>query len=1209
MSGTDTTANQVKGTGAERRAYERHPIHLPAQIVIDGVGARACVARDYCLGGMLLVFEEGPATEQDGLPVDVRLHTNDLIGIHCAITLEGRPNKLKFKARIAHTDDSTAGVAFVNPDLNALQLIRQFARLQPAPEYISPTPEQAQTNQQKSFNAQQYQQMITACNRMLIEAATPLMSQFHEQVTANLFDFAKESREPALQNAFFQALSIFTTNKAKLKSLFIQAVTERLLNANTDESLYEDEQEQEFTAESLRLVEDKAFDKWLAMSSIVNRVESDFGEILVPLEKRLSVIFNKPIEKKNNPYGPCVFVRSFQEALEFFELSHEVSIKCYDVFRKVFVDFVNDIYTKLNKYLIAQDVLPVIKREIVRSRQDSVVKEPPTAGEAEKPTQKTETTVTETGAMVPAASSPSEQAHGNAGSTQVQQEPALNAPPPQQDLYALVGELRELQQQLRATHIPAGAQSGQMSTTAGTGIQAQTQSAVLMPAYSKPELLEALSGIKFTRHTNNGNAAGTGIVEQLQAALQSKHGEGAGKTIGKEEAYVIDVAENVFSSLLTDLQVANSVRPWIEKLGVPVMKMALLDKSLFVDKSHVVRQVINKLAELEILAEAEDDQDQQAIKRAFNWVVDLVNNQFDGTTRVFARAMQQLDLLSKVQQQSYEKNLKLVIAEYMQEDRQQIEGEIVDATVTIEELKNDEWLRRVHRLKEGHWILFDANTDEPKRLKVAWVAERAGKYVFVNVMGRKDRVLRDKELAALFQTADAVVLDGIDEPVMDRAQYTMLQNLHKQLLYQASHDELTGLINRREFEKSIQEAINDAVKAETKHAICQFDVDKFKIVNNTYGYEAGDALIKQIVALVEKTVEPAHILARIGADEFGLILQEYALDDAMAILEEIMIALEDYRFEWSGDRISVTISAGLAMINAQSKDVTSIWQAAESSCALAKEMGGNRIQLYHSGHSRLSRRKEEMVWATKVDKALDENSLFLRCQKIVPIQPHLHDEVHYEILLGLTEEFGGQGALQEFIRAAEQYNRMLEIDRWVIKTAFNWLAEHENMLSDIAGFSINLSGHSLNDENLIDFIYQQVKDTAVPIEKISFEITETAGISNLSDAADFINTIKGTGCKFSLDDFGTGMSSYAYLKSLPVDYLKIDGAFIREIDNNPSDYAVVKSICEIGHFMEKRVVAEFVKNEETIKILREIGVDYAQGYGVGTPHLLDELIK
>ena len=255
------------------------------------------------------------------------------------------------------------------------------------------------------------------------------------------------------------------------------------------------------------------------------------------------------------------------------------------------------------------------------------------------------------------------------------------------------------------------------------------------------------------------------------------------------------------------------------------------------------------------------------------------------------------------------------------------------------------------------------------------------------------------------------------------------------------------------------------------------------------------------------------------------------------------------------------------------------------------------------------RRKKEMEWATKIDTAIDENKLFLRCQKISPTQPHLDQRPHYEILLGISDELGGNTSLESFINAAEHHNRMIAVDRWVIHNAFMWLAENEDAVSDISAFSINLSGQSLNNEGLIEYIYQEVTETSVPIERVCFEVTETAGVTNLSDAADFIETIKGTGCKFALDDFGTGMSSYSYLKSLPVDYLKIDGVFIKDIANNKNDYAVVKSICEIGHFMEKTVIAEFVQDDESAKILTDIGVDYLQGYGIDKPHHLDDLLR
>ena len=217
-----------------------------------------------------------------------------------------------------------------------------------------------------------------------------------------------------------------------------------------------------------------------------------------------------------------------------------------------------------------------------------------------------------------------------------------------------------------------------------------------------------------------------------------------------------------------------------------------------------------------------------------------------------------------------------------------------------------------------------------------------------------------------------------------------------------------------------------------------------------------------------------------------------------------------------------------------------------------------------------------------------------------------HD--HYEILLGMTDDLGKQSSLQEFINAAESYKRMADIDRWVIKTSFKWIADNRKHLDHVSSFSINLSGHSLNDLGLMEFVMKQMRITNVPIGKICFEITETLGIASLSDAADFIKRFKTTGCKFSLDDFGSGMSSYGYLKSLPVDYLKIDGVFVKEMATNPNDYAVVKSISEIGHFMGKKIIAEYVQDDETIQLLQDLGVDYAQGYGIEKPRPLNDIL-
>jgi EAL domain-containing protein (putative c-di-GMP-specific phosphodiesterase class I) len=361
--------------------------------------------------------------------------------------------------------------------------------------------------------------------------------------------------------------------------------------------------------------------------------------------------------------------------------------------------------------------------------------------------------------------------------------------------------------------------------------------------------------------------------------------------------------------------------------------------------------------------------------------------------------------------------------------------------------------------------------------------------------------------------------------------------------------------------------------------------------------------------LLQDAVGDRGVVARLGSDEFGVIVKNSSLEDSIDLANECIANIHEQGFKWADKNIAISMSAGLVPINAQSMGHENIMQEAEASCRVAKEIGGNRVQLYHADHTRLSKRSESIKWAAKVDEVIERGGFSLRAQRIVPVAYEAEDYAHYEILLNVFDTDGSPLPLDDFIHAAEVYNRMQAVDRWVITAAFNWITENEDYLGDISTFSINLSGRSVNDEDFADFLEEQIATSGVPTEYLCFEITETAGIENLSTAAEFINRIKESGCRFSLDDFGSGQSSYGYLKKLPVDYLKIDGMFVRDMANNDSDFAVVKSITEIGHFMGKYVIAEFVENQACLDLLREIGVDFAQGYGVEKPVMLNQLLS
>ena len=449
------------------------------------------------------------------------------------------------------------------------------------------------------------------------------------------------------------------------------------------------------------------------------------------------------------------------------------------------------------------------------------------------------------------------------------------------------------------------------------------------------------------------------------------------------------------------------------------------------------------------------------------------------------------------------------------------------------------------------------------------------------------------------------------------------RKLTHQLSYQATHDALTGLINRSEFERQLEDLLDSAASQHREHALLYLDLDQFKVVNDTCGHSAGDELLRQLTAQIQAKVRDSDTFARLGGDEFGILLANCPLEQAVRLANVMLDEVGSFRFGWLDKTFAVGVSIGLVEINASSSDSASVLSAADTACYAAKDKGRNRVQVYSPGDIEMAERHGEMHWVARITKAFEENRFHLYYQPIVPVLSETPKQVHttphgiqpvadrsalpvqhFEILLRMRDENHNLVPPGAFIPAAERYYMMVEIDRWVVGNVFNWLLAHADSAVICA---INLSGQSVNDDRFLTFLIDQIKLTGVAPHKVCFEITETAAISNLAKASNFIKAVKSLGCSFSLDDFGSGMSSFSYLKNLPVDYLKIDGSFVRDMINDPIDRAMVESINNIGHVMGIKTIAEFVENQEILEKLRFIGVDYAQGYGIALPAPLEDM--
>jgi len=438
---------------------------------------------------------------------------------------------------------------------------------------------------------------------------------------------------------------------------------------------------------------------------------------------------------------------------------------------------------------------------------------------------------------------------------------------------------------------------------------------------------------------------------------------------------------------------------------------------------------------------------------------------------------------------------------------------------------------------------------------------------------------------------------------------TETHQLNEQLSYEASHDSLTGLVNRREFEARVQSLLDRNSSRTEHHAMCFMDLDQFKVVNDTCGHSAGDELLRQVSRHLIRQVRSNDTLARLGGDEFGVLIEHCSLENAIKVAENLQQAITEFQFQWENRLFKIGVSIGLVAIANEDKNLTKLFRNADAACYMAKDLGRNRIHIYTSEDRDLAQRHGEMEWVTRIYRALEKSQLQLYAQTINPISNSLEKKLHYELLLRMQDDDGNIIPPGSFLPAAERYNLIAMLDRWVINYSFAMLVQYPLFMSNIGLCSINLSGQSLTESGFLDFIINKFDETGMQPEKICFEITETAAIANLSMASNFINTLRNIGCSFALDDFGSGLSSFGYLKNLPVDYLKIDGMFVRDILNDPIDRAMVKSINEIGQVMGMETIAEFVENDEIIGMLREIGVDYVQGYAFGRPVPLSDILS
>ena len=558
---------------------------------------------------------------------------------------------------------------------------------------------------------------------------------------------------------------------------------------------------------------------------------------------------------------------------------------------------------------------------------------------------------------------------------------------------------------------------------------------------------------------------------------------------------------------------------------------------------------------------------------------------------------------------------------FQEKERAQVTLESIgDAVITTDAAGNIEYLNPVAAQLTG-WSAAEAQgqsllqvfsiinetSREPVESPVARCLREGSS---IGLANHSILVRRDGSELAVADTASPIHdREGkVTGAVMVFRDVTQARTLAQQLAHQATHDALTGLTNRRDFEQRLERVLASVHADGGEHALCYLDLDRFKAINDTCGHAAGDQLLRQLSTMLQEQMRTRDTLARLGGDEFGLLLEHCPLEQACRIAEELLLAVQQFKFVWEGKVHSIGASIGVVPITAASENLSAVLRAADVACYTAKGKGRNRVYVYQAEDVEQAQRNSEMQWVARITQALEQDRFGLFCQPIAELVPHDGGRAHYEILLRMLEPDGQVIAPEAFLAAAERYNLMPAIDRWVVRQVVSWLAAQPSESEQrAAAYSINLSAASLADHAMLDFIREQLILNQVPGSMLGFEIAEATAIANLTQAAHFFHEIRNMGCRTTLDNFGSAMFSIACLDVLQMDYLKIDGNFVKDIAQNRIAQALVDAINHVAHEMSARTVAGWTESPDILGALQKIGVDHVQGYVICRPLPLAQL--
>ena len=1261
----DQARNQARRTngladseGVTRRRYERRESDHAAVVLYQGKSLPKCRILNFSKGGLFLQCTGCNFTDLV-TSAEPENSGNALV----EVPLRGKQQNpiLTVAVKIARVSDAHLGVAFLKPEpelLSYLSTAKTEENQTKLETRHKPVSGHAEGLQSRSI----LKQLQLTSRRFLNNALSP----FLDRVKDDLLEASSNAGSNEEQSALYFGQTVINQNHQQITG---DLLTQLESNFALLEGVKKDSQisaSEEQPAQEMELVDTQDFDEWLVVVDIARALDTTFAASLQRLENALTYLAKKPVNRETNPISPYSFLWSLRRTLQPLTLDAQTKKIIYQVFQVTVLHSAQSLYQELDAFLTQQGI------ETESDPKDSAKPQSKGRPVSQVQARRTrgKRSVVETLASLfnfgaPAPRSPAADKNNLPVAPKesvlgcVEKIPYLG----DQSAISLIegllarqagsGQVRTIDRETRST-INATEQlitslrqdprlggkiQGLLNRLGGPLLRETINDPSLLnnPDHPVQKLLGNLDKLAPYSEAADGDARNSQSLSQaLEQIGQNAMVDGKAADIAqinhqieellnqRRQTFEQNLSLVVDSSLQNDalLQAEENIRQQLsQKLNNRSVSVAL----------HKLLQLGWPTLLIQVSAEGEDSK-----LKAYLSVVDFLQSAFAREQKPVPVVAAKVEKLTRI--------LRLGFSQYPvhPEDNEAVSQEIeqallqggeryqalVDKRVEIDEAylqrlfqdqgpstdespqtgpADESWSQLVQNINVGDWIVEKRRAGQVRLLHLAWKNTTSSHFVFVDGDGQKALETGIGTLASLFESGDYSLLENRELPLVERAVQRVMESGFSQVKAESGSDELTGLLNRKAFEREIASLIKQSHK-DSSHVLILLDIDGFKMINDVCGFEGGDQLLQTITSMLGSYISKGAKLARTGDDEFGILVANNGINQGYQIAETGRRALEKLQFNWQGMSLDVSASVGILAIEPLGGTPAELLKAVSSACSLAKEAGRNCSRVYQPTDQEFERRQRLIKSVPVIEKALENNRIQLFGQLISPLFPG-EDNDHYEILLRPLGDDGKPGNPEEFIQAAERYDRMRAVDRWVINAFFSWARENSAQLDDIGGFTINISGNSINDEGFRGFLKDQLGSIPVPAEKVGFEITETAMVTNMTRANLLIDDIGQRGCKFYLDDFGSGYASYSYLKDLPVDVIKIDGIFIKDILEEKSSYAMVKSITEIAHYMEKKVIAEYVENEAIMVTLRELDVDFAQGYGVGTPLALQKLIQ